>query len=104
MDKLISFNQSSFLKGKFLVNGVVVVKELVDLAKKTKKSFFIFKMDFDKVYDLVSWTFMDYMLSLFGFNDKWRLNLCLVFLGNLAVLVNGFLTQEIIIQMGFEAR
>lgn len=33
MDKLISFNQSTFLKGRLLVDGVVDVNELVDLVK-----------------------------------------------------------------------
>lgn len=37
MDKLIPPSQSAFLKGRFLVNGVVFVNELVDLAKNNKK-------------------------------------------------------------------
>lgn len=55
------------------------MKELVDLAKKSKKYFFIFKVDFDKSYDSVSWTFMDYMISNFGFNDKWKGWICALF-------------------------
>lgn len=46
MDKRVSFNQTSFLKDRFLVGGVVVVNELTDLDKKSKNSCFIFKMDF----------------------------------------------------------
>lgn len=38
MDKLISFNQSTFLKGGFLVDRVVFVNELVDLMKRSKKT------------------------------------------------------------------
>lgn len=36
MNKLIFSNQSNILKGRFLVDGVVDVNELVDLAKKSK--------------------------------------------------------------------
>lgn len=36
MDKLISLNQLVFLKGRILVDRVVVVNELIDLAKESK--------------------------------------------------------------------
>lgn len=54
MDKMISPNQLTFLKGRMLVYGVVVVNELIDLAKGTRKGYLISKVDFDKVYNLVS--------------------------------------------------
>jgi len=37
MDKLISSNQSAFIKGRQLVDGVVAVNEIIDLAKKSRK-------------------------------------------------------------------
>lgn len=48
MNKLISPNQSAFFKGKFLVDGVVVVNELVDLVKHRKVFFLLFKVNFEK--------------------------------------------------------
>lgn len=54
------------------MDRVAVVNDLVDLEKKSKKSCFIFKVDFEKACDSVSWSFLDYTLSHFGFNDKWR--------------------------------
>lgn len=36
MDKLIFPNQSVFLKGRFLVDGVVALNELTDMDKKSK--------------------------------------------------------------------
>lgn len=71
-DKLISPNQSTFLECRLLVDGVFAMNELVDLAKKSKKSCFIFKVDFEKAFDSVSWYFLDNMHSYFGFNDKWK--------------------------------
>lgn len=65
MDKLISPNQSVILKGGFCLMGVVAMNELVDLAKKTKKECFIFKVDFKKGYDLISGSFLDYILSFY---------------------------------------
>jgi hypothetical protein len=72
MDKLISPNQSAFIKGRQLVDGVVAVNEIIDLARKEKRSCLIFKVDFEKTYDSVSWSYLDYMLVRFGFGVKWR--------------------------------
>lgn len=52
MDRLISPNQSPFLKRRILVDGVVVVNEVIDLVKKSKKECLIFKVYFEKEYDL----------------------------------------------------
>ncbi|GAU18658.1 hypothetical protein TSUD_124910 [Trifolium subterraneum] len=103
MPKLISPNQSAFIKGRQLVDGVVAVNEVIDLARKLKRACFIFKVDFEKAYDSVSWSFLDYMMMRFGFGAKWRswIRAC-VFNGNLAVLVNGCPTEEINIQRGLK--
>lgn len=99
MDKLIFANQYVFLTGRFLVDRVVVVNVIVDLVKRSKKSCLIFKVDFEKSYDSVSWSFLICMFGRFRFNEKWGswMKAC-VFSSNLAVLVNGCLTQEIHIQ------
>jgi hypothetical protein len=50
---LIPKTQSAFLKGRQLVEGVVVVNEVIDYAKKTGKECLILKVDFEKAYDSV---------------------------------------------------
>ncbi|MCI68181.1 reverse transcriptase, partial [Trifolium medium] len=52
--------------------GVVTVNEIIDLAKKSSKDCLIFKVDFEKAYDLVSWSFLEYMMRRFGVAEKWR--------------------------------
>lgn len=47
MDNLIFNNQSTFIKGRFLVDRVVVVNGLAELDKKTKNSCLIFMVDFE---------------------------------------------------------
>jgi hypothetical protein len=68
MDKLISPNQSAFIKGRQLVDEVVVVNEIIDLAIKSRREFLIFKVEFEKAYDSVSWSFLDYMMIRFRFS------------------------------------
>jgi hypothetical protein len=43
MDKLISRNQSAFIKGRLLVDGVLTIKEVVDLAKRAKQKCMILR-------------------------------------------------------------
>jgi hypothetical protein len=103
MDSLVAPTQSAFLKGRFLVDGVMVVNEIVDMAKKTGRSCLILKVDFEKAYDSVEWSFLDYMLGRFGFGEKWKkwIRTC-VFSGSMSVLVNGSPTEEINIHRGLK--
>jgi hypothetical protein len=103
MDKLISKNQSAFIKGRLLVDGVLTVNEVIDLAKRTKKKCMIFKVDFEKAYDSVNWKFLEYMLVKFGFAKKWVawIHAC-VCAGNLSVLVNGGPTRQVNISRGLK--
>ncbi|MCI14026.1 RNA-directed DNA polymerase (Reverse transcriptase) [Trifolium medium] len=103
MNSIVASTQSAFLKGRLLVDGVLIVNEVVDLAKKSGKDCLIFKVDFEKAYDSVDWSFLEYMLERFGFCVKWRewIRAC-VFAGNMSILVNGSATEEINIQRGLK--
>jgi hypothetical protein len=70
----------------------------MDLVKRTNKSCFVFKVDFEKAYDSVNWAFLDYMMRRFGFDNRWRgwIKAC-VFGGNLSVMVNGSPINEVCI-------
>jgi len=50
MDPIISLNQSAFLKGRNLADGVLVINEIVDFAKKAKLEYLILKAYFEKAY------------------------------------------------------
>jgi hypothetical protein len=93
MDDIILKSQSSFIKGWYLVD------EVVDLAKRAKKECVIFKMDFEKAYNSVSWSFFDYMMLQLGFG-KWRAWMKACVCGQLSVLVNGCLTEHVNINRG----
>jgi hypothetical protein len=103
MDPLISDSQSAFLKGRQLVEGVLVMNEVIDFAKRRGKECIILKVDFEKAYDSVDWGFLDYMLVRFGFCEKWRawMRACIC-AGNMSVLINGSPTGEINIKRGLK--
>jgi len=103
MNSIISPVQSAFLKGRHLVDGVLVINELVDYAKKEKKECLIFKVDFEKAYDSVDWGFLEYMMIRVGMCEKWvNWMKAYVFGGSMSVLVNGSPTEEICIHRGLK--
>ena len=72
MNSINSISQSAFLKGRHLVDGVLIVNEVVDLTKRAKRECLILKVDFEKAYDSVDWGFLEYMITrVVGMEEKW---------------------------------
>ncbi|GKV40773.1 hypothetical protein SLEP1_g48376 [Rubroshorea leprosula] len=101
IEGLIGENQSAFIAGRLLVDSVIVANETIDEIKQKKKRCFIFKADFEKAFDKVSWDFLDYMMSRMGFCDIWRkwIKECLSS-STVSVLVNGSATKEFKVSKG----
>ncbi|PNY11183.1 cysteine-rich receptor-like protein kinase [Trifolium pratense] len=85
IDSFFTSNQLAFIKGRNLVDSVLVVNEVLEMAKKSRRDCLIFKVDFEKAYDSVDWDFLEYMLhrSVFAKNG-------LIGSGNGLTLVEGF--------------
>ncbi|GKV03088.1 hypothetical protein SLEP1_g15456 [Rubroshorea leprosula] len=95
LNSIIGENQSAFIEGRQLVDGVVVANEAIDGARKRKSRCFIFKIDFEKAYDKVSLSFLDYMMERMGFDIVWRGWISKCLRSNMvSVLVNGSATKE----------
>ncbi|XP_028201723.1 uncharacterized protein LOC114385874 [Glycine soja] len=93
--KVIDEGQSTFVGGRNILNGVVIVNELVDEAKRKKKLMAIFKLDFEKTYDSMRWKFLYYIMRRMGFCERWIkwIKSC-VKSTSMSVLVDGCLTEE----------
>lgn len=46
LGSVILVNQTAFLKGRNILDGVVVVNEIIEYAKKERKPCMLFKVDF----------------------------------------------------------
>jgi exonuclease III len=101
MSKVISKIQSAFLPNRQILDGVLVINELLDLAKRRKDKCLFFKVDFERAYDTVSWKFLDYMMVRMGFGEVWRrwISAC-IFQSSMSVLVNGSPTDDFIVGKG----
>ena len=71
MPYLVDERQTAFIKGRHLLHGVLVANEVIEEARRSKKSCMVFKVDFEKAYDSVSWQFLIYMLKRMGFHERW---------------------------------
>lgn len=96
---IIAHTQTAFLPGRYILDGVLVINEVVELATKSGKDCLIFKVDFEKAYDSINWSFLDYMMMRVGMDSKWRtwIKEC-AFKGDMSILINGSPTNEISIQ------
>lgn len=91
----IGFHKNHFWYAYFWKFVLSLKSIFVDLAKCLRKVCHIFNVNFEKAYDSASWSFLDYMLTRFGFSNKWRswVRGCVCLIFNLIVLINGSPTQ-----------
>ena len=58
LPSLIILEQSGFVVGRQIMDGIILVKETIHSLKVTKKSGMLIKMDIAKSYDNLSWKYM----------------------------------------------
>ncbi|XP_074313622.1 uncharacterized protein LOC141648803 [Silene latifolia] len=73
LPKLISVNQGGFVKGRSIIENILVCQDLVRLYNRQACSpKCMFKINIMKAYDSVSWTFLDELLEAFKFPKHFR--------------------------------
>ncbi|GKA66695.1 putative RNA-directed DNA polymerase, eukaryota, reverse transcriptase zinc-binding domain protein [Tanacetum coccineum] len=101
IDKIVSKEQSTFIAGRQILDGPIILSEIIEWHKKRKKQLLIFKVDFEKAFDSISWNYLDHILDSLGFGLKWRswIKTCLSS-SRASILVNGSPTSEFSINRG----
>ncbi|GJR05390.1 RNA-directed DNA polymerase, eukaryota [Tanacetum coccineum] len=87
--------QSAFIAERQILDGPFILNEVLQWCKLKKKQTLIFKVDFEKAYDLVRWDFLDDVLKKFGFGNKWCtwIQSCLRSSRG-SIIINGSPTEE----------
>lgn len=97
----MSNNQTAFVPRRNIVDGVLVVNEAMDLAKREKRSYVVFKVDLEKAYNHVSWNFVKYVLVRMGFSTTWvRWIEGYIFTSSMFALINCNTTKDFNIEKG----
>ena len=98
---LIDETQSTFIEGRHLLHSILIANEVIHEAKTRNKLCLVFKVDYEKAYDSVSWKFLLYMLRRMGFCEKW-ISWIEGYLksASISILINGSPTSEFTPQRG----
>ena len=101
MPFIIDERQSAFIEGRHLLHSAAIANEVVEEARRGQKLCIVFKVDYEKAYDSVSWDFLLYLLRRMGFHSKWIrwMDGCLKS-ASISVFVNGSPSHEFIPQRG----
>ena len=67
---LISPNQTAFIQWWFILESIVSAHEIVHVVASNKLVGFVFKVDYEKAYDMISRNFLLRMLGRRGFGPK----------------------------------
>jgi len=83
------------MKGRGLLESVLITNEVIEEVRRSRRSGVFLKVDFEKAYDSVRWSFLFDMLNRLGFHVKWIkwVQGCLEST-TMSILVNGSLIEE----------
>lgn len=99
--KIISKDQTTFILGKNILDGVLVVNKVLGFAKRKRRSCLVLKVDYEKAYDSISWKYLRFSFDKMGFGNKWKDWMQVyVFNSSMSILVNGSATKNFRVEKG----
>jgi hypothetical protein len=88
-DHVVRPSQTAFMQGRNILDGVVTLHETVHELHSKKLNGVILKLDFEKAYDKVKWSFLQQTLRMKGFSTEYRALInSFVFGGSVAIKIN----------------
>ena len=69
--KVVSKAQNAFVEGRQILDVVVVANEVMDSILKSNEVVVMCKLDIEKAYDHVDWSFLFSVMGMMGFGEKW---------------------------------
>ncbi|GJZ52405.1 putative RNA-directed DNA polymerase, eukaryota, reverse transcriptase zinc-binding domain protein, partial [Tanacetum coccineum] len=98
---LIGETQMAFIKVRQIIDGPLMINEIISWEKKERKRLLLFKVDIEKAFDSLNWNFLISVMSQMGFSLKW-INWIISCLNSsyASVLINGIPTKEFKLERG----
>ena len=88
--KVVSKAQGAFVKRRQILDAVLIANEAIDSVLKNNENGILCKLDIEKTYDNVDWSFLLTTMQKMGFGEKWIgwIKWC-ISTASFSVLVNG---------------
>lgn len=87
---LISPEQTGYVEGRQIMDGIILTHEVIHSLKSTKKPDMLLKIDLSKAFDKLCWRYIQSILRAFGFDQMWiRWIMSLISMPLYSILVNG---------------
>jgi hypothetical protein len=71
-DHVVRPSQTAFMQVRNILDGVVILHEAAHKLHTKKLNGVILKLDFEKTYDKVKWSFLQQTLRMKGFSPEWH--------------------------------
>ena len=86
---LVGKSQSSFVWKRQILDGDLIANKAIWWVKKKRIKASLLKLDFHKAYDSVKWSFVDRILEVMRFGNKWKrmIRYCIT-LASLSIFIN----------------
>ncbi|GMJ07534.1 hypothetical protein HRI_004422600 [Hibiscus trionum] len=72
ISEVVGDTQFAFVAGKQIAYCSLIANEVIDDLKKKNRKAIIFKADFMRAYDTVSWKFLEFAQDKMGFGSLWK--------------------------------
>lgn len=103
IQNIIVPHQASFIKGRRACDNTVIIQEVMNYMKnsKSKNGNMVVKIDLEKAFDKLEWSFIHRTLTFFNFPSK-MINLIMscITSSSYTILVNGFKSESFILSRG----
>ena len=102
IDKLISSDQTGYLKGRYIGKNIRTVHDVITYLHERNLSGMLLLIDFEKAFDTVKWSAIDKTLSFFNFGQSFINWIKVIYYHNVqsAVLNNGYISKFFELQKG----
>lgn len=90
LPKLIYEEQTSFVPGRSILDGITIIQETIHSAKLNKEACMLMKLDIQKAYDMVNWRLLCKTIEAFGFSRQWiNISFKCISTPKISLLING---------------